>query len=217
MKSLFPSIHKDSFFSPPAMMIGLFLLLLPFLYMLSFFYVKMENIEELTSKVDLLHKRISRKESLFKYEEKLLNQISQADPHYLEMTLESMPLLETEKQKWQIFSSHMETNKAIKERIQFLEQGKNQLRLSEGEIRKSELFQEVEEKLQTPIEMNEEDMKRLLCYLEGVRIHPFFPKDRAPQCIIKSFDLLKKTIPETKEKIFLLNLQLIKREGVSKE
>lgn len=217
MKFSFPSLQKEVLFSTPFMLVAMAILLLPLCFITPYFYLRSQHLQDLHDQVELIYNRISRKKDLFKNEEKLLHQISQSDPNYLENSIESIPLLETEKQKWQIFSSHLETNKAIRNRMQFLEEGKNQLSFSEGEIRKSELFQEIEEKLQKPVELNEDDLKKLLCNIEGVRIHPYFPKEHAPQFIIKLFDLTKKSIPETKEKIFTLNLQLIQREGVPTE
>ncbi len=65
---------------------------------------------------------------------------------------------------------------------------------------------------QTPIELNEEDLKRLLCLIEGATIWPYGPKEGRPQLIIKDFTLSKKELP-SQEKVYVVSIQLIKREN----
>jgi len=63
------------------------------------------------------------------------------------------------------------------------------------------------------VEVNEEDLKRLLCLIEGTTIWPYGPKEGRPLLIIKDFKLSKKEL-FSKEKVFSLSMQLIKRENL---
>jgi hypothetical protein len=99
--------------------------------------------------------------------------------------------------------------------VSFLQSGNNNLQFLQIEKRKTAFFQETEEKQQYPVEMSEEDLKGLLCYLEGSPIHPYQPHEGAPQILIKSFQLEKKNIVGTPEKTYQIQTQLIKREALS--
>jgi hypothetical protein len=191
---------------------GSFFLLLPLFFILFHFSFKQTSLRELEQRVELLKQKTAQKESKMKQEEKVLNQISQSKSGYIQEVLESMAFLAVERQKWQLFAEKIEPSKPMKERVSFLERGDNRLKFIQGETLRNELFQETEETQETPIEMSEEDLKTLLCYVEGTRIHPYTPQESAPQLVIKSFELEKKVIPEIKEKTYRLQMQLIKRE-----
>ncbi len=215
MKLSIPSIQKHWVYSNPVLLTAMILLLLPLAYLIPTYLERAEHLRSVTTKMHSLHQLMLKKERTMEREQNLLSQISQADPTYLETSIESLPLLETERQKWNIFASHLETNQALKEKISFLEKGQNRFRFSEGESRSCSLFQEIEEKQQSPVDLSEDDLKKVLSLTEGVKIHPFFPSTKSPQLLIYSFELSKKMIPEMKEKVYTLQMQLIKREGTS--
>ena len=99
----------------------------------------------------------------------------------------------------------------LKERLGFLKEGKNKLLFVEEGIERSGSLQEVEEKCKYPVEMNEEDLKKLLSVVEEVKIGSNLPPDNAPQLIIKNFELLKKPTLGS-EDVFEVHLSIIKRE-----
>lgn len=96
--------------------------------------------------------------------------------------------------------------------MDFLRSNKNKLAFAEGMIVQEGRFKEVEEKQKHPIEINEDDLKKILSVLEGVDISPYLCPEKHPQCIIKQFELTKKTHQDIKEKVFILSMQLLKRE-----
>ena len=191
-------------------------MILPFFISLFYFIFIQSELENLTTRIALLEKRSERKEAQMKHEEKLLHQITHSHLRYLEDILGSMVFLATERQKWQLFSKQIEPSHPMKERVSFLEKNSNKLEFVQSEVRKNALFQETEEKQKNPVEMNEEDLKTLLCYIEGAQIHPNSPKEGAPQLLFKSFELEKKTVPGIMEKTYLIQMQLIKREALAK-
>ena len=76
-------------------------------------------------------------------------------------------------------------------------------------------MQEVIEKQQHSIEINAEDLKKLLHRIEGIAIDPslLLPTGR-PQLLIQDFEL-RKSETDTKEHVYVVNMQLIKREPIS--
>ena len=182
-------------------------------YLFRFFLSQIDN-RRISLKSQLFKNDILSFQALIKKEEKILSQIAHSTPSYIEDCLHSMTFLATERQKWKIFISQIEPSQSMKERSVFLENGANRLSFVEGEPQKNKLFTEQEILQKNPIEINEDDLKSLLCSIEGVKIHPHVPKEGAPQILIKSFEIEKKTIEDTKEKNYKVQMQLIKRQGV---
>lgn len=214
MKSLSSFFYKKEWLSTSSLILYSFILILPFFFILLHFFFKEQEIESLKERATTLKVRMQKKESFIRKEEEILKQIHHSKPGYIEEALESMTFLAVERQKWQIFSEKIEPSLPIKERVSFLEQGSNRLKFIVGEVCKNKLFQETEEKQQMPVEMSEEDLKTLLCYVEGTRIHPHVPKENAPQILLKSFDLQKKSLTGIKEKTYSIQMELIKRESL---
>lgn len=214
MKS-FPSFfQKKQWFSTSSFIICSFILIFPFLLVTFHFILKKQEIGNLKERIDSLKVLVKKKESFIKKEESILKQIHNSKSGYIQDSLESMNFLALERQKWQIFSETIEPSLPIKERVSFLEQGKNKLKFTTTEVSKNKLFQETEEKQQTPVEMSEEDLKILLCYVEGTRIHPHIPKQESPQLLLKYFELQKKSFMGIKDKTYSIQMELIKREGL---
>ncbi len=215
VKSL-SSFFLEKPFSSPSFFWGFFtLLLLPFFLCVVHFIYIYNQTEELSNRIQFLEQRYHRKEHQMKKEEAILDKIRHSQMGYLENVLGSLVFLSAEKQKWQLFSQQIEPSHPMKERVSFLENGSNTLEFIQSDLRKNALFQESEEKQKNAVEMNEEDLKTLLCYIEGSPIHPHIPQKNAPHLLIKSFKLEKKMIPGIMEKNYLVHMQLIKREALS--
>lgn len=214
MKYFSPIFLEKILLSTSAFMILSALMLLPFLFVVLHFFFYQQAINPIRNHIEFLQDKVQRQESLKMKEEKLLQQITHSRSNYLEDVLGSLVLLGSERQKWQLFSEQMEPSNPMKDRVSFLQSGNNRLQFVQLEKRKNSLFLETEEKQQYPVEMNEEDLKNLLCYLEGSQIHPYVPQSGAPQILIKSFELEKKNITETAEKTYQIQTQLIKREAI---
>ncbi len=220
MSSLFKTqslSHLKKYLSFPfAFQIGVFLLILPFLISSVCFFFEQKKLHELHERISLIQAKQMRKEFQIKTEEKILNQIGKSKSGYLKEVLESMVFLGSERQKWQLFSQQMEHSHPMKQRVSFLEQGTNKLEFVQTDVRKNELFQETEENQKNAVELSDEDLKTLLCYIEGAQIHPYTPKERAPQILLRSFELEKKNIPGISDKTYHIKMQLIKREALVK-
>lgn len=214
LKYISPLFSEKTLLSSSIFAIMSSFLLLPFLFVLIHFFFYQSTVSPLKGQMAYLQEKVEKKEILKKREEKILSQITNSHTKYLENVLGSLVFLASERKKWQLFSEQMEPTHPIRERVSFLQSQNNTLKFIQTEKRKNSLFQETEEKQQHPVEMSEEDLKSLLCYLEGAQIHPYAPKEGAPQILIKSFELEKKNIVGTAEKTYEIQTQLIKREAL---
>ncbi len=211
-KSLSLSLEKH-LISPSSFFIASILLTIPFIITIIHFSLENSELKKINNRIQYIQKKSKTKESQLKIEEKILHQISLSSQNYLKDSLESMVFLGSERQKWQLFSEQLEPSYPMKERVSFLEHGNNKLQFIQTDLRKNKFFQETEEKQKNAVEISEDDLKTLLCYIEGLQIYPYLPKEKAPQILIKSFELEKKTILGISDKTYHIQMQLIKREA----
>jgi hypothetical protein len=195
--------------------IGLLLISAPIPFFLFFFHFifGMQKLEQLENETNRIQSRMVILQETQRKENFLLASLKNPDPHYLDKHVETLTFLLPEIKKLEAIQSENSEDDQIAKRLQWLKEGGNRLRFSEEQIRVNELFRETEEKQQTPVELNEEDLKKLLCLIEGTTIWPYGPKEGRPQLIVKDFTLIKKELP-SHEKVFAVTMQLIKRENV---
>jgi hypothetical protein len=185
------------------------LFLIPF--GLAFFLLakRSEKLSDLEDKLDEIRQEASFSEKEKNKEELLLKEMHAADHFYLDKHVESLVFLESEMKRLHARSMYQKDSDALLKRLEFLKG--NRLVFAEVKRDQGELIQEVEEKLQHPVEMNEDDLKKLLVLIEGVSINPYSAKEGRPHLLIKEFDLSKrKALPD--EEVFVVDFQLIKRE-----
>ncbi len=186
---------------------------LPFLFFLVNFLLGIQKMDILEKEMQRIHAKALLSQEVLHKESTLLNSLKNPDPHYLDKNIETLTFLLPEIKKLEAISQeHPDEEQALK-RLSFLKDGGNALVFSEEQIRANSTFREIEEKQQHPIEMNEEDLKKLLCLIEGVTIWPYGPKEGRPQLIIKDFKLSKKEI-NPQEKVFVVSMELLRRENL---
>ncbi|NDE82289.1 MAG: hypothetical protein EB051_01565 [Chlamydiia bacterium] len=203
---------KDMLLKKPILYTIMFLGLLPSIAIAYHFYGKNMRLSDLSTQLESLHQRSQLVQRKKNTEEQILSQMQGADPYYLDKYVESLSFLEAEQKKWERLSLLEESTAAVAKRMDFLRSNKNKLAFAEGMIVQEGRFKEVEEKQKHPIEINEDDLKKILSVLEGVDISPYLCPEKHPQCIIKQFELTKKMHQDIKEKVFILSMQLLKRE-----
>jgi hypothetical protein len=186
---------------------------LPFFLCLFLFLFQMQKFNQIEGEMERIHAKTLHTEEIQRKESSLLASLKNPDPHYLDKNVETLTFLLPEVKKLETIQLENPEEESIGKRLQFLKEGGNRLTFAEEQIRSNELFRELEEKQQHPVEMNEEDLKKLLCLIEGVTIWPYGPKEGRPQLIIKDFRLSKKELP-SQEKVFVVSIQLIKRENL---
>lgn len=202
-----------NFSSPRAYWLLLIIAPIPFLLILYHFVTQFQKLHDLDEQMQHIYARSSQMQEMQRKESSLLSSLKNPDPHYIEKNIESLTFLLSEVKKWETIQTENQADEQSIKRLQFLKEGENRLVFSEEQIRTNTAFREMEEKQQHPVEMNEEDLKKLLCLIEGITIWPYGPKEGRPQLIIKDFKLVKKPI-SPQEKVFVVSMELIKRENV---
>lgn len=190
------------------------LLFVPFAASLLLFCWENAKVEELGERVLFVQNKMQTQNISKSKEKKNLTLIKTSRPSYLQESLESLPLLKRERQKWKIHTAQVAPSEKVKKRMEFLDSPLNHLEFSQGKTKKTSLFLETPLKQKRAVEINEEDLKAILCLVEGVEIGPYTPKAGAPQLLITSFSLEKKPTEETGERNYMLHMDLIKREQV---
>ena len=103
-------------------------------------------------------------------------------------------------------------NSQIKARLEFIQKGRNTLRFSEENIKQNTLIKETDETQLSTIEIDGNDLQKILSVIEGRQNQNSLNDINAPQLIIKNFLLNK-----ARDNIFLLDLKLLKREFFKKK
>jgi hypothetical protein len=207
----FPSFAKYSI--SPTLKWPLFFILplVPFALFFINFYQNQQRLALVETQIEELHlkataaKKQKDKEGLF------FHQIQNAEPDFLEKHLCSIPFLETEIKKLRSFSEES-PDQELKQRLDALEEKGNKLSFIEQNKRTFENLQESEMVQKTPVEMNEEDLKKILSAIEGISMQNGNPPAGKPVLLIKDFQLSKTKLHED-ESAFSVKLNLIKREN----
>lgn len=189
----------------------LLLLILPPLFSALYLFSEMQTIETLQERFFLAMKKgktaFARKER----KEKFLARHSKPDPYFLDKEIESLSFLTREQislKQWLLHPA-ISQKTLLAERLHFLQSGENRLSFAEEEIHLSNLCKETVEKQRTPVELDEEDLKSLLCKIE--EIPRLDTKYNRPQLLITNFSLHKKATPLHNE-VFEIQMELLKRE-----
>lgn len=188
----------------------IFLLPLAPIFFLSKFSSDMARLSELESKMYSLKQKSEVCQQNKKQEDFYFAEFKKADPFYGDKQLKSLVFLEPEKMRLEALFSHGEQDETKRKRLQFLKE-QNKLGFTQEATRRAEGVVEIEEKMKTPVELNEKDLRKLLSHVEGVAIDGAVPQGR-PQYIIKNFHLLKKS-QGLNEKVFAVQMDVIRREA----
>jgi len=143
--------------------------------------------------------------------EKFINRYAKADPYFIDNQIEALPFLENEKKQLEALLLHpaFPESGAIQERLTFIHN--NKLSFAEEKIRTNTKVKEVEEKQKYPIQVDEQDLRKILSLLEDTPIDPFLPATAAPQIIITDLTLKKQKTP-IQTFVFEVEMDLLKRE-----
>jgi hypothetical protein len=138
---------------------------------------------------------------------------SDADHFYIDKNLETITLLEPEIEslKGMLHNPNFPEDENIKKRLDALTGDANKMSFIEGVVQSTPIFQEVTETLAHPVEVNVDDLRHILCRIEGIAMGGCVPPKDRPQLIILDFKIDKKNVSE-KNEVFSLNLKLLKRE-----
>jgi len=191
-----------------------FLACLPVLLSFSLVLIKTHNLEQLQEKMESLH--LKAKSSFLKREFKntFIKKYQNSDPYFLSKQLESLSFNLSEKKALNSFLSHTAFHQSfsLKNRLAFLKSSKNTLSFKEENISSNSFFKETEEIQQNPVELDINDIKKILSLVEEVSFENILPLDNTPFMIIKNFELTKKN----SSSFVLENMFIIKRDFIRK-
>jgi hypothetical protein len=187
--------------------------LLPAFFVGIYLFFQLKSLDQLGMKIDHVESLALQQEKRQATNLTVMNHFRDADHFYIDKYLEVLNFLEPEVEALQKITQHKNFNddEVIKKRLEFLSGSSNALRFSEGVVQTFPQFQETAETLIHPVEVNVQDIQKILALIEGVNIGPYQPAPNRPQLIILDFKLEKKRSTD-KNEVFLLNMKLLKRE-----
>lgn len=184
------------------------LLLLPFLGSGLILIAQSKKVEELEFRFEQCVK--NQRSALEKRErkERFLARYSSSSPYFLNEAIEPFVFLAKETASLKNILSHPAYPKTdlIQKRLQFLE--KNRLRFKEEKVETFREFKQTQEKMEKPIELDEQELTDLLHRIEDPFSSSF---SNRPQLLVKELFLKKQKTPLESE-VFEMQMQLIKRE-----
>lgn len=187
--------------------------LLPLVLVILYYFSQERKIEEFRTSLENINNQVLLKEKKQALNLLVRYHFKDADRFYIDKYLETLVFLEPEIETLQkiINDKNFADDERIKKRLEFLTSNSNSLVFSEGVVQKYPFFQETEETLVHPVEVNAADIKKILARIEGTHLGDFSPGPNRPQLIITDFKLDKKKVMD-KNEVYLLSMKLIKRE-----
>jgi hypothetical protein len=185
--------------------------LIPIVFALIYYQSQSRSLETLESRIQRLQAAavtLDRKQAANAL---VRNYFAEADRFYLEKQTESLRLLETETDALQKLGNqpYIAEDPRITRRLNAL--ADNTVIFSEGMVQSYSFFNEIPEALQHPIEVDVDDIKKLLTKIEGVTIGTHEPGPNRPQLIVTDFRLDRKSA-QGESDLYTLNLKILKRE-----
>lgn len=196
-----------------ALLYGCLAGLLPIFIVVMLFFSQKSQLNDLESTLESIQYQAFNKEKKQALNMMVRQHFHDADHFYIDKHLETLVFLEPEIEMLQkiVNDKNFADDERIKRRLELLTTQANSLVFSEGVVQTFPLFQETVETLVHPVEINTDDLKKILAAIEGVEIGEFAPKDHRPQLLVLEFKLDKKKVYE-KNEVFVLNMKLLKRE-----
>lgn len=196
-----------------ALLYAMLLCLLPLVFVGIHFFSESQQINRIHHKIENVQLQALQHEKKQAVNLAVINHFKEADHFYIDKYLEVLNFLEPEIDALQKIVQHKNftDDEMIKKRLELLTGSGNALRFSEGVVQTHPQFQETTETLIHPVEVNLQDIQKILALVEGVPIGNFKPAENRPQLLVLDFRLEKKKAID-KNEVFLLNLKLLKRE-----
>lgn len=187
--------------------------LLPLFFVASQVWSKMNAFEETQATVRMIYSKALVLEKKQTANLSVKNHYREADHFYIDKHLETLSFLNPEVESLQKIASSQSfmDDDVVKKRLEFLTGPANTLIFTEGVVQSYAFFQETMESLVHPVEVNAQDLQKILVLIEGVEIPPFKPTPNRPQLLITDIKLDKKSLQD-KNEVYTLNLKLLKRE-----
>lgn len=186
--------------------------LVPIVLVLFYLFSELGTVSELNDTVQMVQDQALLREKKQALNTAVRNHYTNADHFYIDKQLETLDFLEPELASLEkvVSNRNFTEDPAVKKRLEFLSED-NYLQFSEGVVQSMGTFQDTVETLVRPVEVNVDDIKKILAKIEGVQIGPYGPGPDRPLLIIQDFKLSKKDATPGNE-VFVLDMKLLKRE-----
>lgn len=192
--------------------------ILPVLFVAFLFFSQRNQLDDIQASLEYIEHQALIKEKKQALNVAVRQHFREADHFYIDKQIETLTFLEPEIEMLQKISNDksFSDDERIKKRLDFLTatgsaSHGNEMVFSEGVVQSFPLFQETVETLVHSVEVNANDLQKILARVEGVEMGGTKPGPNRPQLFITEFKLEKKTIND-KNEVFQLNLKLVKRE-----
>jgi hypothetical protein len=198
---------------PRLLLYGMLAGLLPALFLGLYFFSKQSSLDELSHRIEELQTLTEQQEKRQATNLAVIRHFQDADHFYIDKHLEVLTFLEPEVEALQKIAKdkNFTDDEQVKKRLEYLSGPGNTLRFTEGVVQKYPQFQETTETLIHPVEVNMNDLQKILTFIEGIPLGSYKPAPHRPQMLILDFKLDKKQLPD-KNEVYTLNLKLLKRE-----
>jgi hypothetical protein len=185
---------------------------LPIVLVATYLLFKNSEVNTIQENIDLAKQQALLREKKQAGNMAIREHYKDADRFYIDKQLESLTLLEPETEVLQKITnqSNLIVDENVKKRLEFLIQD-NHFVFSEGAVQTYPFFRETQEALVHPVEIDTNDLQKILARIEGTNIGTYAPGPNRPQLLITDFKLDKKNVHE-KNEVFVLDIKLIKRE-----
>lgn len=187
--------------------------MLPLLAVSTLLLSRLDAVDDLETSLQMMQDKALLKGRKQAANLALANYYRPADHFYIDKNLEKLRLLEPEVENLTKTSANMNfaDNEGVRKRLEFLTGPQNRISFTEVAVQSTPQFQEVIEQLAHPVEVNLEDIRKILSLIEGVEFGNAKPAPDKPQLLLLEFKLDKKDSGD-KNQVFALNMKLLKRE-----
>lgn len=187
--------------------------LLPILAVAFVFFNRLENLDSIEQNIADMQLLALQKEKKQSVNRGIRLQFTEADHFYIDKYLESLVFLTPEIKNLEEISNNpnFTEDESLRTRLDFLTNGQNRLHFAEGALQSTPIYQEMVETAAHPVQIDVEDLKKILAYVEGVPIGSIEPLPGRPQLLFLDFKLDKKNNGPSGE-VFLFNAKMLKRE-----
>ena len=186
------------------------LALFPLFCILFYLSLQFHNLKDISQQFQQIQQKIVLSHEVRMKKKQFLKEKKSFDPYFINKELENIHFLSQEFSELQkiLHPPISGCLPHLKTRFDFLNE--NCLHFKEEKIQVSPLVKETEEIQMKPIEVDVNDLQKLLSRIEGVEIADNVPLPLSPQLFITKFHLERKQkeSPQT----YLLKVHLLKRE-----
>ncbi len=192
---------------------GLVVGLLPVLFVAVMIWSRSAELDALSATIDNVESMAMSYKRRQAVNLSVRNHYRDADHFYIDKQLEVLSFLEPEREALEkiINNKNFAGDPTIKKRLETLSGPTNSLVFTEGVVQSFPLYQETTETLIHPVEVNVDDIQKILAKTEGIEVGPYKPGSNRPQLIVLDFKLDKKN-HDNQNEVFILNMKLLKRE-----